>query len=192
MKFLYLVLALPIFSMAQSPENMLLYEANEKFPFGRLNPNAPIEVREYESLIGICDCKFLLRNPDQSWSDTTRMIWKWKYIMNGQAIQDEAWRENNFMAGSIRQYHIDSAQWVVTYYSLPSVAWESPIWHGGQDTNGDIVLYKPQNVQGAEGFYKITFFDISESGFNWKGEWVNVDESIVFPLRKIFCTKRGG
>ena len=41
-----------------------------------------------------------------------------------------------------------------------------------------------------EGNYRITFKNISNDGFNWIGEWVNLDESIVFPTWKIECIKR--
>lgn len=41
-----------------------------------------------------------------------------------------------------------------------------------------------------DGFYKITFYDISEEGFKWLGEWVNTTETFSFPTWKIDCKKR--
>jgi len=42
---------------------------------------------------------------------------------------------------------------------------------------------------GMDGFYKITFSNISDEGFDWLGEWVNTDESIQYPTWEIHCKK---
>jgi hypothetical protein len=41
-----------------------------------------------------------------------------------------------------------------------------------------------------DGKYKITFYNISKRGFDWLGEWVTPDETIMYPTWKIFCKKR--
>jgi len=54
-----------------------------------------------------------------------------------------------------------------------------------------MVLYKEQKApNGMAGFYKITFSEMTEDGFKWSGDWVNPDESIVYPTWKIECIKR--
>ena len=97
-----------------------MYEADVKYPYGRLNPSAPEATADYELLIGTCDCKFVSRNAEGMWQDTVRTEWQFKYIMKGSAVQDEVWRENGLMAGSIRQYNADSAKWYVSYYTSVS------------------------------------------------------------------------
>ena len=63
-------------------------------------------------------------------------------------------------------------------------------WEGGK-IGEDIILYREQKApNGMEGYYKITFKEITESGFNWLGEWVTLDESFKYPTWKIYCTKR--
>ena len=42
---------------------------------------------------------------------------------------------------------------------------------------------------GLDGFFRITFNNISKKGFNWLGEWVDSAEKIKFPTWKIYCTK---
>lgn len=166
------------------------YEPSSKNPFGLPNPEAPDGVRDFHPMIGICDCRSVQRNPDGAWQDTLDMVWKFKYIMNGFAVQDEVWRENDLYAGSIRMYHPDSAQWVVSYFSYPAVAWTPGIWHGSK-IGDQVILTRPYTTaNGMEGVSRLTFYDMTEQGFRWKGEWIKDDGSIVYPFWTIDCEKR--
>ena len=159
-----------------------------------LNPTAPTGTGDFDLLIGTCDCKSVSRNPDGTWQDSLRMEWQFKYIMNGTAVQDEVWRENNLMAGSIRQFNADSSKWYVSYYTSATVPSSLPAWGGAKDQEGNIVLYQDQKApNGADGYSRLTFHNISENSFDWKGEWVSTsDESIIYPFRTISCSKRHG
>ena len=172
-----------------APESMQ-YEAANHQPYGQINPKAPSQVADFDPMIGVCDCRSLSRNPDGSWQDTTNMVWQFKYVLNGTAVQDEVWRDGNY-ASSLRQYHADSAQWIVTYYSFPFVAYKPGVWYGNKQEDGTIVLKQPQQApNGMEGVSTLTFYDINEMGYNWKGEWVKDDGSIVYPFWLIWCRKR--
>ncbi|NAS14268.1 YybH family protein [Poritiphilus flavus] len=169
------------------------YEPSAEHPFGLPNPEAPQQILDFAPLIGECDCKSVSRNPDQTWAEAVDMVWRFKYIMNGMAVQDETLKSDGKHAGSIRQFIADSTRWYVHYYNsaLPSTV--LPAWEGVKQEEGKIVLYREQKApNGMEGFYRLTFSDMSETGFKWAGEWVNTDESIVFPTWKIDCTKRTG
>jgi len=187
---IYLLFALTALQLnAQVLTENLQYEPSAKNPWGLPNPSIP-EITQYAEMIGTCDCKSVARNPDQSWADTTDMVWKFKYIMNGTAVQDEVWRNGGRYAGSIRQFHPDSSQWIVTYFSNPGTSWSPGVWHGKRKEN-EIILYKDQKApNGLEGFYKISFYDMKSDGFNWKGEWVNKTETFSYPTWMIFCDKR--
>jgi hypothetical protein len=155
-----------------------------------MNPEAPVELADFDPLIGLSECSSELRNPDGSWSDTNTMYWRWKYIMNGMGVQDETLQEGRFSAGSIRQFNADSAAWYVHYYSSNSPIQTLPSWEGAKKENGDIILYRPQTApNGMDGFYKINFLNITEESFYWQGEWVSPDESIIYPTWKIDCKK---
>ena len=41
-----------------------------------------------------------------------------------------------------------------------------------------------------EGYYRLTFYDMTEKGYEWIGEWVDKAETIVYPTWKISCLKR--
>lgn len=165
------------------------YEPSSSQPFGLPNPAAPEQLADFAPMIGMCTCKSVSRNADGGWQDTLQMIWKFKYILNGTAIQDEVWREQEMYAGSIRQFHPDSAKWVVTYFSYPAVSASPGVWLGQKEEETIILKKAQQAPNGMEGFSRLSFFDIQESGFNWKGEWVSTDGTVEYPFWNIFCKK---
>lgn len=165
------------------------YLPNNEHPFGQLNPKAPREVGDYAEMIGICDCLSVARIDQNTWADTIKMTWTFKYIMNGMAVQDETHKVDGLHSGSIRQFNADSSQWFVHYYSTAATP-QLGSWHGNR-TGNEIILYRDQpSPQGIPGFYKITFSNISENGFDWLGEWVSQDESFHYPTWKIYCKKK--
>ncbi|UJH66627.1 DUF4440 domain-containing protein [Allomuricauda sp. SCSIO 65647] len=179
--FLFL---LPLFLTAQYE-----YEPSAEHPYGLPNPKAPKELLDFAPLIGECNCKSQMRNQDGTWAETTSMLWRFKYIMNGHAVQDETLKPDGGYSGSIRQFIPDSTRWYVHYYSNKGLSTVLPAWEGTKQENGDILLYREQKApNGMDGYYRITFSEIDDNGFKWAGEWVNIDETIVYPTWKIDCT----
>lgn len=168
------------------------YEPSEAHPFGLPNPEAPAQIKDFAPLIGECNCKSTARNADQTWQETAvDMTWRFKYIMNGFGVQDETLKADGGHSGSIRQFSQDSSKWFVHYYSNQGVTPVLSAWSGTKNEEGKIILYREQKApNGTEGFYKINFYDISEAGFKWLGEWVNTAETFSFPTWKIECKKR--
>lgn len=166
------------------------YGPSDTYPYGRINPDAPKQLADFEEMIGSCDCLSQNRNPDGSWQDTLKMVWVFEYIMNGLAVQDKTYLENNRYAGSIRMFNSDSSNWYVHFYASTSAASKLNTWSGNRE-NDKIVLSRPQKTpSGMEGFSRLTFYDISDDGFKWIGEWHNPDTTIVYPFWKIECVKR--
>jgi len=189
-----LILALIFFILSvtiNAQDNLMNYEVSAALPYGRLNPKAPEQTGDYQQLIGECDCKSESRNPDNTWAKPVDMIWRWKYIMNGMAVQDETIKSDGKHSGSIRQYSKDSLRWYVHYYSSAAIASKLSAWEGNKNKDGNIVLYKEQKApNGTEGFSRLTFYDIDKKGYKWIGEWVDKTETVVFPFWKITCAKR--
>jgi hypothetical protein len=78
----------------------------------------------------------------------------------------------------------------VHYYTTAVPRPSLSTWEGNK-INDQIILYRSQKSPGGrDGFYKITFYNIKDDGFNWLGEWVNPDESFKYPTWKIDCKKR--
>lgn len=91
------------------------YDSSEENPFGLPNPDAPEQIKDFHPLIGENTCRSVARNPDQTWGDTLQMLWRWKYIANGMAVQDESLKEDGNHSGSIRQFIPDSNRWFVHF-----------------------------------------------------------------------------
>ncbi|MCK0131711.1 hypothetical protein MWU59_09365 [Flavobacteriaceae bacterium F08102] len=165
------------------------YDASTEFPYGRANPNAPQQIKDYAALIGKCTCTSTSRNADGSWADPVKMTWTFRYIMNGMAVQDETLKTDGKHSGSIRQYSQDSARWYVHYYTSAVPVATLPHWEGNT-IDGIIRLYKPQkSPNGMDGSFRLSFYDITKNGYKWIGEWVDPEEKIVYPTWKIDCIK---
>lgn len=165
------------------------YDSSLEHPYGLPNPEAPKELLDFAPLIGECDCKSQTRNADQTWAEPSDMVWRFKYIMNGMGVQDETLKADGRHSGSIRQFIADSTKWYVHYYSSGSPSPTLPTWEGNKNEDGNLVLYRDQKApNGMEGFYRLTFYDIENTGFKWIGEWVDKTESVVFPTWKIDCS----
>lgn len=68
-------------------------------------------------MIGECQCKSTARNPEDTWANEIDMTWRFKYIMNGIAVQDETLKADGGHSRCIRQFNADSSKWHVHYYS---------------------------------------------------------------------------
>jgi len=166
------------------------YEPSASNPFGLPNPEAPPQIKDFHPMIGICDCTSSKIGTDGTWSEPSSMTWEFKYIMNGTAVQDQTLKEDGSHTGNIRQYNEDDDLWYVHYYTSAIQPPTLRTWQGGKK-NDNILLYNDQKApNGMDGKYRITFSEISDNGFNWIGEWVSLDESVVFPTWKIECSKR--
>ncbi len=165
------------------------YNSNEQHPYGRINPDAPVQLSDYSEMIGSCECQSVRRNPDGSWQDTVAMTWNFKYILNGFAVQDETWKSDGVYATSIRQFNTDSLNWVVSYYSSIFVSNSVNVWTGNREQNKIVLKMSQKSPQGYDGFSRLTFYDISDTGYKWIGEWTDPSGNIVYPFWKIVCRK---
>ena len=190
MKILNLLLLMVLLTACQAnlPRAASLpYEPNELYPFGRANPDAPAELAQFHFMIGRNDCaEQRLNNATGEWVDATRS-WDASYYMNGFAVRD-AGQSGSATNGNIRVFDTATGEWVVTFFSSPT--YSSGIWRGKMEGE-KMVLRQPQKAPGTDfdGFGTLTFSNISAQGFDWTGEWISADGSIVFPFWRIQCQK---
>ncbi len=86
-------------------------------------------------------------------------------------------------------FNSDSSKWYVHFYSSSFAAPQLQAWSGGKVGN-KIILDQPQKApNGMDGISRLTFYDISNKGFNWTGAWVNEEANIVYQFWKIECIK---
>lgn len=165
------------------------YDASKKFPYGKANPEAPEQIKDFEAMIGSCNCTSTTRKQDGNWNEPEDIIWNWKYIMNGTAVQDETLKPDGAHSGSIRQFIADSSKWYVHWYSSKTPSTKFPVWEGNKEDD-KIVLYKEQAApNGTEGYFRLTFYEMNKTGYKWIGEWVDKTETVVYPTWKIDCKK---
>lgn len=165
------------------------FNASQDHPYGVPNPEAPEQIRDFDAMIGSCKCTSTTRKQDGSWNTSEEIIWEWKYIMNGTAIQDMTYKPDGSHSGSIRQFIKDSSRWYVHWFSTKAPSTTFPVWEGNKKDD-KIILYRAQKApNGMDGFYRLTFYDMSKTGYKWIGEWVDTSEKIVYPTWKIDCIK---
>ena len=163
------------------------YEPSRIAPYGMPNPDAPVELAQFDFLIGANDCHDERRQGNtDNWVSTQRS-WDAHYTMNGYAIFDSG-RSQTSANGNVRVFDPATGQWHVTFFSMP--VYGSGVWTGGM-AGESMVLTQPQKAPGTDlsGVSRLTFSNISSEGFDWIGEWVSSDGSYVFPFWRISCQK---
>lgn len=165
------------------------YDVSKAHPFGQPNPEAPEQIKDFEPMIGLCNCKSTTRKQDGTWNAPEDITWEWKYILNGTAVQDQTLKPDGAHSGSIRQFVKDSSRWYVHWFSAKTPSTKFPVWEGNKKDD-KIVLYKEQKApNGTDGYFRLTFYDMSKSGYKWIGEWVDTTGTVVFPTWKIDCVR---
>jgi len=93
------------------------------------------------------------------------MVWTFKYIMNGFAVQDLTLKADGNHFGSIRQYDAEEETWLVHYYSKAAPKATLPHWTGGKV--GEELIFSRENTapNGAEGTFRLRFYDMTINGF---------------------------
>lgn len=181
----FIVIALSLPATADRRTNS--FDPSDEHPFGRPNPDAPEQLSQFAFLIGKNDCTEARRSQDgQSWNEGTR-TWDAHYSMNGFAVYDTGISDSGANSNQ-RVFDEKTGEWHVTFFSTPNYG--SGVWRGVLE--GDrIVLKQPQAApaNNMPGFSRLTFSEINDHGFNWIGEWVSADNTVVYPFWRISCRK---
>ncbi|MDA0193925.1 MAG: DUF4038 domain-containing protein [Bacteroidetes bacterium] len=86
------------FVMAQNE-----YEPTSINPYGMPNPKAPSEIKDFQPLIGKCDCLSYLADNKGNWLPAVKMTWEFKY---GEFLGSRYKNEQNII-------------WIVTGHTDP-------------------------------------------------------------------------
>lgn len=156
------------------------YEPSPAFPYGRLNPKAPPETKQFAFMIGEFDCVDEIINPQTGKWAKFPAIWNAKYFLNGYAIQDQYWSPP-FSTSNIRIFDAKDKKWKVTFFRMPGYS-ASTI--SGKKEGKNMVMRQDTDRQGM----KLTFYNISKYGFDWVGE--NLREGKATPFWKSSCNRR--
>lgn len=157
------------------------FEANAEQPYGALNPNAPIETKQFSFMIGEFNCTDKSLKPDGSWVESN-VIWNSSYFLNGSGIQDKFWSETVVATGT-RIFNPKNNKWVVNYFQTSPVYFTG-VWEGSQESK-DMVMRAARG----EGESRLTFHNIKSNSFDWIGE--SVDKAgVASPFWIISCKRK--
>ncbi len=147
------------------------YEASSQHPYGRLNPDAPPETKQFAFLIGSFSCKDRVLNPaDGKWYDMNA-IRRAEFVLNGHAIQDRNYT-NILTSTNIRIYDPQNKEWIVSYFKAP---FGTGVWKGNF-AEGRFELFQGDEKNGS----RLSFFDISENEYSWRGETLKDGKASLF------------
>jgi len=190
-KALALIFTLAIYSIAscQTSNKTVSNKKHVENIYGKPNKNALAEIKDFEKLIGVCNCKSVQYRAGKP-GDTLDLKWKWKYILDGYGIQDEGWYGNDTTQNhftSIRILNPKTKKWHVPFFT-PNMTSNPNIWTGGKE--GDkIILKRTQKTKKGEFESILTFSSITDKGFNWEGKIFNPSLNKTNVFWKIWCIK---
>ena len=166
---------------AKSTDVPTSYEPNAAHPYGRLNPKAPPETKQFSFMIGEFDCVDEIVNPQTGKWFKMKAIWNAKYFLNGHAIQDQYWSPA-FSTSNIRIFDVKDKKWKVTFFRMPGYSPSNAI--SGQKEGKNMVMRQGTEKQGS----KLTFYNITKNGFDWVGE--SMQGGKANPFWKSSCKRR--
>ncbi len=184
-KSLFLLVILSCFSISMFAQNEVPkvptdHEPSPAFPYGRLNPKAPPETKQFSFMIGEFDCVDQIINPQTGKWVKFPAIWNAKYFLNGHGIQDQYWSPR-FSTSNIRVFDTKEKKWKITFFQMPG--YNSGVWSGMKEGE-NLVMRQGNDEQGS----RLTFSGITKDGFEWVGESMRKGKANTF--WKSSCKRR--
>jgi len=145
---------------------------------GGIAEGAPPELAHWEALIGDWSTTEEGLKPDGSaWAPSKGADWSFYWSFDGwgvrddytsppmsEAVEDESKRQRGT---NLRIYNPTTEQWVMTWLTIAST---TPANFTATSTPYEIVMLS--DIANPQGFWgRITFFEMTESSFEWKLEW---------------------
>lgn len=173
---------------ADAREYLADYESSAAYPFGRPNPSAPAELRQFDYMVGAFDCMDRALQRDGSWKGI-KTTWKAYYFMNGHAVQDIHWKQG-YATTNLRFYDAATGKWQVTWFKIPPYGFSSGS-QGAQEGENMVMRREEEGPDGKKVVDVLTFFNIQPDSYEWKAERF-VDATMPFggPYWRISCQRR--
>jgi hypothetical protein len=158
-------------------------------PKNKLSPETPVETKLLGQLSGTWEAEQSFINRDGKWKNLKRHSkWKWYYILDGNAIQDD-WiaidssGKERIVGTNIRIYNQEEKQWHMAWIDKTNRRLAT---FTALNENGAVIM-DGTNASGRH--IKNTFFNISENEFDWKQEWTFDDGKSWVEVTKIQCRR---
>lgn len=156
----------------------------------KLNPEAPVETKILGKLAGTWDAEQSFLNRDGTWKEEKKYsIWKWYYILDGHAIQDDwiavdSLNKRTIVGTNIRIFNREENKWHMAWIDKTNRRLAT---FTAVNENGNIIM-DGTNAQGRR--IKNTFFNISRNEFGWKQEWTFDGGNTWTVVTKMHCTRK--
>ena len=156
------------------------FDTSSEHLYGQLNPDAPTETEQFQFMIGKFKCQdSLLINGN--WKQSTA-TWESSYILNGFGIRD-TYRNDSYAGTSIRFFNTSKKKWDVYFFGMPGE--HTGLWEGEKVDGKMIMRQKRSGLNGESLESRLTFYNIDENSFDWKGELWDLDQWIATENWKI-------
>lgn len=177
MKRIILILTLLLSSVASSVAIAKTGSASH-FSAGQMAEGAPAELMHWGKLVGQWTTKEeSLKTDGSGWDDAGGADWDLFWAFDGWGIQDNYTSpskstpmkdESKRQRGTnLRIYNAELNKWILTWLTTTS---SQPQFYTANSNEKQIIMLS--DVAGPnENFSRITFFDMSETSFEWKLEW---------------------
>lgn len=166
-------------------------ENGSQFKVGKLNPDAPVETKLMGQLAGAWDAEQTIIGKDGTWSSGRRSkgIWRWYYILDGHAIQDDwisidSLNRKKAVGTNIRIYNPEDKLWYMAW--IDKNHRRLAIFTAISD-NGDVIM-DGTNSNGRH-IHNI-FYNIKNETFDWKQEWTFDEGKSWVEVARIHCTRQ--
>lgn len=159
--------------------------------YGKLNPKAPIETKQFGQLVGKWDVISSDSISSGGWHES-KATWTFRYILDGFAVQD-VWHEkavdktNNtinldrdFKGTNIRVYDPIRGDWQCAWIENGANTLVAKFTANGTST-GSIEMVTPDSSG------LITFYNIGKDHFDWKYEALGGAQKVLYS--KMIATK---
>lgn len=166
-----------------------LYNTNDAStaqPWGRVHPTAPDEASQFDFLVGKFLCTDRSLQSDGSWKES-KATWVTRYILNGNGVKDD-YRTDVFAGTSIRVFDVNQDAWRVAFYGMPGNFYGLE-WKGKKEADNMVMRREYNNASGAKVESVLTFYEITEAGFEWKN-WTKIGAAQPVTSWEISCTRQ--
>lgn len=157
---------------------------------GTIHPAAPPETLQLGQLVGIWTAEQTVRESDGAWSQKkTHGEWRWYYILDGHAIQDD-WmsrdggEEFHPIGTNIRIYNPSEKKWYMAWIDKNN---RTLAVFTAISENGNVVM-TGTNAKGR--VVRNTFSNITGQSFEWVQEWTGDEGKSWFAVARIECKRK--
>ncbi len=169
-----ILVCLAVFTQVAVPQSAVDrdFEPDAMNPFGRINPKAPAETKEFSFLIGEFDCQEEFLNAQTGKWIKFPAVWSAKYFLNGHGIVDQYWSPT-FYTSNIRIFDENDRKWKVTFLRMSP--YSTGVWAGIKEGE-NMVMRQGTDEKGT----RLTFSNISKTRFLWTGETMTNGKASAF------------